>query len=91
MGLSDFFRDTNKGCNEAYSDGAMIALLNKAIRLTKESRTEVQLAQIIDNIRAGDPKWIDPILSAVKKEKSEKFNAVLAQIRELNDIRNGEK
>lgn len=91
MGLSDFFRDANKDRNATYSDGAMIELLSKAIKLTKESRTEVQLAQIIDNIRAGDPKWIDPILAAVKKEKSEKFNAMLALIRELNDKRNGEK
>jgi hypothetical protein len=70
-----------------YSDEVLTNLVNEALKLTKESRTEVQLCQILENISIKNYKWIRPILDAIKNENNDKFNSKIAEIKEYNELR----
>jgi len=82
-----FFSKKTNTKERLYSDEVLTALVNEALKLTNESRTEAQLNQILENISIKNYKWIRPILDAIKNEQNKKFNNKIAEIREYNKLR----
>jgi hypothetical protein len=82
-----FFSKKTNTKERLYSDEVLTALVNEALKLTNESRTEAQLNQILENISIKNYKWLRPILDAIKNEQNKKFNNKIAEIREYNKLR----
>ncbi len=87
MKLFNKSHDNDKTVNKKYSDNELIELIKKALKLTNESRTEAQLCQILENIELKNYKWINPLLEAIKNGKNGKFNSLLNEIKEYNQMR----